>query len=152
MKEETTDIQKLLRLKRYETPGPEYFEQFLTEFQHRQRVELIRTPLWKIALERVQTWVADFQVPRLAYAGSFAAIALAVGLGLYQENAGSVSSSTLAKAPVHPSTPKEAMSLNAVNAGLPSDSQFQPVSLTTNGSTRYVLETRPVSYGAQNSF
>ena len=34
-----TDIHKLLRLKRYEHPTPDYFERFLDQFHERQRAE-----------------------------------------------------------------------------------------------------------------
>ena len=39
------DIALLLRLKRYEQPPPDYFENFLSEFRRRQRDEFLRQPV-----------------------------------------------------------------------------------------------------------
>lgn len=79
-----TDLQALLRIKRYEAPPPDYFEDFLVEFHQRQRVELLRRPLWRIALDRIGNWVPAMPVlpmPNLAYAGTGAlAVLAAVGL------------------------------------------------------------------------
>lgn len=60
------EIGKLLRLKRFEQPPPGYFENFLHEFHRRQRDELLRQPLWRIAFERTRDFVASFEVARLA--------------------------------------------------------------------------------------
>jgi cytochrome c553 len=40
------EIARLLRLKRYEQPPADYFENFLSEFRRRQRDELLRQPPW----------------------------------------------------------------------------------------------------------
>src|ERR1700754_745127 len=40
-----TDIQKLLKLKRYEAPPSGFHENFLKEFRRRQRVDLLRRTL-----------------------------------------------------------------------------------------------------------
>ena len=47
-------IGKLLRLKKYEQPPPAYFDNFLHEFHRRQRDELLKEPLWRIAFQRTQ--------------------------------------------------------------------------------------------------
>jgi hypothetical protein len=59
------EIAKLLRLKRYEQPSPGYFENFLHEFHRRQRDELLREPLWRICLQRVQDFMLRLNVPAL---------------------------------------------------------------------------------------
>src|SRR2546425_6862616 len=74
------ELQKLLRLKRYETPGANYFENFLREFQCRQRAEILKRPLWRIAFDRLEILFAETEVPRFAYAAGAAAIALLVGV------------------------------------------------------------------------
>ena len=50
-------IGKLLRLKKYEQPPPGYFDNFLHEFHRRQRDELLKEPVWRIALQRAQDFL-----------------------------------------------------------------------------------------------
>src|ERR1044071_6218939 len=69
------EIARLLRLKRYEQPPPEYFENFLHEFHRRQRDELLRQPLWRICLERAHDFILRLNVPSLS---SYPAAAAAV--------------------------------------------------------------------------
>ena len=73
------NISKLLRLKRYEQPPAEYFENFLTEFQLRQRAEVIHRPFFQIAWDRLCHLLAPPNIPRLAMAGSFAVAVIATG-------------------------------------------------------------------------
>src|SRR5947207_10512532 len=63
---EDNEIGRLLRLKKYEQPPAGYFENFLHEFHRRQRDELLRQPLWKIALGRAQDFMMSLNVARLA--------------------------------------------------------------------------------------
>ena len=60
------EIARLLRLKRYEQPPPDYFENFLHEFRRRQRDELLRQPLWRICVERAQDFVLRYNIRSLA--------------------------------------------------------------------------------------
>jgi hypothetical protein len=71
------NISKLLRLKRYEQPPGEYFENFLAEFQLRQRAEVIHRPFFQIAWDRLCHLLAPPNIPRLAMAGSFAVAVIA---------------------------------------------------------------------------
>src|SRR3954453_5428167 len=68
-------VGKLLRLKKYEQPPPAYFENFLHEFHRRQRDELLKEPVWRIALHRVQDFLFRLNIPGLA---SYPAMATAV--------------------------------------------------------------------------
>ncbi len=72
--EDFSSLQALLRLKRYETPPADSVEDFLSEFHRRQRAELLRRPLWRIALDRLESLfeVPTLATPRLAYAGACA--------------------------------------------------------------------------------
>jgi len=59
-------IGKLLRLKKYEMPPPAYFDNFLHEFHRRQRDELLREPVWRIALKRAQDFLFRLNIPGVA--------------------------------------------------------------------------------------
>jgi hypothetical protein len=74
----------LLRIKRFEQPPPRYFDQLLKDLHHRQRVELLRRPLWKIATERLQTFFSEHSMGHLSYAGALASVLVigVVGIGL----------------------------------------------------------------------
>ena len=70
-----SEITKLLRLKKYEQPPPGYFENFLHEFHRRQSDELLRQPLWRICLERMQDFMSRLNVPSLtSYPAAAAAL------------------------------------------------------------------------------
>lgn len=84
MEDDFTDLQRLLRLKRHEAPPPDFMEDFLIEFHQRQRAELLKRPLWRLALDRFEGALPTFQVQRYAYAGSFAAAVLLAGVGARQ--------------------------------------------------------------------
>jgi hypothetical protein len=79
MNEEFTDLQKLLTLKRHETPGEHYFENFLDEFQRRQRAELLQRSARSLLLERVGTYFSGMTSRPLAQGAGVAFAAVAVG-------------------------------------------------------------------------
>ena len=76
-KEDFSDLQKLLQLKRLETPGQEYFERFVDAFHQYQRQEILREEPWYSKLMEVllEPWVAG--VPRLATVAASAACLVA---------------------------------------------------------------------------
>src|SRR5204863_6226124 len=80
-------IAHLLRLKRYEQPPPDYFENFLHEFRRRQRDELFRQPLWRICFERVEGFALRINIRSLAPAGIAVLVASAAvfSIRLYQQ-------------------------------------------------------------------
>src|SRR5437763_13202527 len=81
-------IGKLLRLKKYEQPPPGYFENFLHEFHRRQRDELLREPVWRIALQRTQDFLFRLNIPGLAsypaMATALVVCAAVISLKVYQ--------------------------------------------------------------------
>jgi hypothetical protein len=137
---ELSDIQKLIRLKRYEQPPEGYFDDFLFDFQRRQRAEMLKRPLWQIAWERANLWLESFRVPAIAYASILVAAIGVTGVIVNSQNS-AVSSAGLASAGapvlVSPSAPV---------------GQVAPASTSGNIPHSYVLEKRPVSYDAPFSF
>ena len=167
MEDDFKDLQALLRLKKYEAPPPEYFEDFLYEFHRRQRAELLQRPLWRLALDRLEGALPTFTPARYAYAGSCAlavtAAALASGHILLSHPHGAHRSS-VALANVAPETTPVAsrqsvfprLGLHGDRASrLPELNFDQPHQYTAAVRTarpRYVLDTQPVSYEQSSSF
>lgn len=78
---DSEEIQRLIRLKKYETPGDEYFQNFLEDFKERQRGEMLQQSARGLLFERVTMWFDEFSSPRwLVPAGATAAAALALGI------------------------------------------------------------------------
>lgn len=82
------ELSVLLRLKRYEQPPPEYFENFLHEFHRRQRDELLKQPLWRICLDRAHDFMLRLNVPALGSYPAAVTVALVcaaiISLKVYQ--------------------------------------------------------------------
>ena len=115
--EDFTQLQTLLRLKRYETPPPGNVETFLYEFHRRQRAELVRRPLWRIALDRLENLLpvpVFAAAPRLAYAGAGVVALSLVGVGVLSHGNGDGSKPTMAQ--VLNSSGSAPASLNAAPA------------------------------------
>ena len=76
-KEDFSELQKLLRLKRLETPGQEYFNRFVDAFHTYQRREILQAEPWyaKVVEVLFEPWVAG--VPRLATVAASAACLIA---------------------------------------------------------------------------
>ena len=62
------NIQRLLRMKRYEKPDEEFTENFLREFQRRQRLESMKPSLWEVLSDKVSGMFPEIRVPAYAYA------------------------------------------------------------------------------------
>jgi len=78
MNDEFNEIRRLIRLKRYEKPGDGYFEEFLTEFQKRQRSELLQRSAHSLLVERVGTYFSGIGRRGWIYAagGAYAVVML----------------------------------------------------------------------------
>jgi len=156
-----TEIQNLLKLKRYEQPTQQYYEQFLRDFQHRQRAELIRKPLLEIAFHRIQAFFSEPLFSQLAYAGATAAVLLVAGVAsakiMGTGNGGSNTSVALANvAPARHSVPlQSSMGLVGSQIRLADWTTLpnQPVSgRAPSLNPHYVIDSRPVSYEPPSSF
>jgi anti-sigma-K factor RskA len=137
--EELSPIQKLIRLKRYEQPPEDYFEDFLLDFQRRQRAEMLQRPVWQIAWERANLWLEGFRVPAFAYATILVAALGVTGL-MMNSQSGTPAANTLAAA-------------STAAASLPSTAPVSGnIATVSTAPHSYVLEKRPVSYDAPFSF
>jgi len=141
---ELSDIQKLIRLKRYEQPPEGYFDDFLLEFQQRQRVEMLKRPLWHIAWERANMWLESVRVPALAYAAILVAAVGITGVVVNSQNHAAARSALA----INASGNMPAVSIAPSAPTVP----VATVSTAAKFPPSYVLEKRPVSYDAPFSF
>jgi hypothetical protein len=163
MKElDENDIGTLLRLKRHEQPPPGYFDEFLHEFHRRQRAELLRQPLWRLALQRAQDYMFQLNVPTLssypAMAAAVVVCAAVLSLKVAQTPDGGTGATFANQTSAMQQTGDSAWSLSTPVSGRDLDlPTFRTPSQTaqTHGSTatpRYVLDSTPVSYEASLRF
>lgn len=135
---DNNDISKLLRLKRYEQPPEDYFENFLTEFQLRQRAEVIHRPFYRIAWDRLCYLLSPPNIPRLAMAGSFALAVIA-----------SASVLTWSDSETEEFAPASAMSLAQKETASPKQASKAS---KPSSEVQYVLPAEVVTYASRRSF
>lgn len=155
-------LSALLRLKRYETPPPAYFERLLHDVHRRQRAELLQRPLWRIALERMQTFFGEHSMSPASYAGAMAAFvalgAVTIGLmtpgDLEPKDSGSM---TLASATAP--SPGKHLSLQENRLADSPFAQSQSLEAAQAGrvsypghAPRYVIDALPASYELSRSY
>jgi hypothetical protein len=88
MSDEFRDIQKLIRLKRYERPPQGYFEDFLEEFQSRQRAELLQRSARSLLAERVGMYFSGLGRQRWIYGAGLAYAVVMLGVFLWPDHGG----------------------------------------------------------------
>jgi hypothetical protein len=148
-------LSALLRIKRFEQPPPQYFDRLLQDIHRRQRAELLRRPLWKIAAERFQTFFSEHSMGHLSYAGALAS-ALVVGVvGIGLMTSGGTLDKATAKGHLAEVTPQvvsheKLLDLQNPTSRLVLDSPSlptaQPGLMPVVHQPRYVIDARPVSY------
>ena len=154
---DNNEIGRLLRLKKYEQPPPGYFENFLHEFHRRQRDELLRQPLWRIALGRAQDFMMSLNVARIAsYPVAVTAVLLCaavISIKVYQ----TTPASNVAR--LSPTVPAQHATEGGWSLAAPASTNItvsQPRShLSTHRTAtppRYVLDSMPVSYESSLRF
>jgi hypothetical protein len=158
-------LQKLLRIKRFEQPPPGYFDRALIEFHRRQREELLRRSATSIWWERVVSGLWNFRVPSYAYGaafGMFVVAATIIGSGLWTPSKDTSDLNTGSVAVISgPAVQESSGSRLALNGNLDwskfdhtaSSPKVVPViGPSQTALPRYVLDGRPVSYKASFSF
>lgn len=75
--ERNESMNQIIRLKRYEQPPEGYFDEFLRDFQHRQRAELLKPSISVLLWDRFCSLIPDVRVPAVAYAGAVAVATVA---------------------------------------------------------------------------
>lgn len=161
-------LSALLRLKRYEQPPAQYFDRLLQDVHRRQRADLLRQPLWKIALERMQTFFSEHSMSRLSYAGALASVMVvgmaAIGLmtpgGTHRDESPLPAIAAITNPDdtrEHVTTVHEPLlRLEGSGPALATDSPSMRNALPAYGSPtspqRYIMDAQPVSYDVPNSF
>ena len=153
MQEDHDEISKLLRLKRFEQPGPDYFERFLEEFQDRQRAQLLREPAWRIAWDRMCAYFGEQMPARLGYGLASTAVLVAAAIASFnilESRPVEVASAVEQR----PAAQTASLNLNAQQVNLPDLPVMIPRTAHTDAvfTPRYVMDARPVSYEPPSSF
>ncbi len=148
-------LSALLRIKRFEQPPPQYFDRLLQDIHRRQRSELLRRPLWKIAAERVQTFFSEHSMGHLSYAGALAGVLVVgvAGIGLMTAGPAEVGP-VIAKTTPHEKLLNIDTTANSrlVLDDTPSSPTALPGYLPAAHQPRYVIDARPVSYELPSSY
>ncbi len=107
---EDTDVQRLIRLKKYEQPPEGFVDDFLVLFQHRQRAEILRGSSLSLFWDRLTAFMFGRVTPSMALAGAAAAVLLVGGAVAYLPHGGTVSS--VAAAQTAPSASRDQTASN----------------------------------------
>ena len=77
--DELKELQGLLRLKNYEQPVDGYFEDFLEEFHHRQRINARSESGFRAFFSKLNDWFHGLGAAKWAVGAGFAYAALMIG-------------------------------------------------------------------------
>ena len=158
------ELQKLLRIKRFEQPPPGYFDRALIELHQRQREELLRRPATLIWWERFVSWLWKFRVPSYAYGaalGVFVVVVTIVGSGLwapYKDATDSSANRVVVSGPEAQEVVANRLSLGGnldwskFHHTASSPKVVPVIGPSQTALPRYVLDGRPLTYKASFSF
>ncbi|MBX7211394.1 MAG: hypothetical protein K1X78_24015 [Verrucomicrobiaceae bacterium] len=99
--DEFEKIQKLIRLKKYETPGEQFVDEFVTAFRERQRAEMLKQPALSLLWESFRAWYDQLFSPRWTLAAAVVVIGFICGFA-FMPRGGQTHLARRGKAPDHP--------------------------------------------------
>ena len=85
MKEEKSDISKLIELKKYEQPEEGFFEDFLADFQARQRQEMVKISARALLVERVSAFFKERSLMQWGAAAAISCAAVILTLSVFSQ-------------------------------------------------------------------
>jgi len=143
-KEDKEPMHHVIRLKRYEQPHEGYFEDFLREFQLRQRAELLKPSVSAMLMERLHSLVSEIRVPAMAYAGA-AVLAIIAGTAIIRQEPQATSPRSYAASYSQTPVTIEKMQPVSLRIDTPPNSsqQFPPA---------FLLQARPATHESPLSF
>ena len=157
-------LSALLRLKRFEQPPPGYFDDLLRNIHQRQRAELLKRPLWKIAAERIQTFFGEHSMSPASYAGAMATLLIlgvtVIGVMGPGNVPGPTTGGGIASKVPPGSTLASSGPILQLQTAMPSQRPLLgwdkggvvPAKSQPARNPRYVIDARPVSYEASFRF
>ena len=152
-------LQKLIRIKRFEQPPPGYFDRALIEFHRRQREELLRRSATSIWWERFSSSLWNFRVPSYAYGavfGVFVVAATIIGSGLWIPYKDANRVDVISESGAQGASARLALNGNLdwskFDHSTSSPTVVPVIGPSQTALPRYVLDGRPVSYKASFSF
>ena len=140
-------MHRVIRLKRYEHPPEGYYQNFLREFHHRQRAELLKPSLSVLIMERINSLMSDFRVPAMAYAGA-AMVAVVAGAVILRHAPQSDQPRSYAVS--YSQTPVTIQKMQPVSLRVGTAASTVPSSTLFPPS--YMLQARPASHESPLSF
>lgn len=158
------ELQKLLRIKRFEQPPPGYFDRALIELHQRQREELLRRSATLIWWERFVSGLWKFRVPSYAYGaalGVFVVVVTIVGSGLwapYKDATGLSANRAVVSGPEAEGVEANRLALSGnldwskFHHTASSPKVVPVIGPSQTAFPRYVLDGRPLTYKASFSF
>ena len=145
-----SQLQALLRLKRYEQPAPGYFTGLLDRVQRRQREELLRRPAWHIALERIRAFFAPLHLD-WSHATGMAALLVAgifaIRVAIPERAADSSQTAIVPEGPNLPASVRN-ITLQPVGTQPLAEPDNLRVSRDPDAPVRFIIDNQPRSYEA----
>ena len=132
------EIHHLLQLKTFKEPSSEAIEDFIFEFQRRQRVAALTPSFFEVWKEQCLLFISEFQVPRMAYVAA-TALALISSVCLFFYQSPSQSGAVTESYPVV----AKGFSINNSYPALIPQSSLIPVSFEMNGENDEISSPAP---------